>query len=142
MQPHDPAAAQAAHGGHLRASDADREQVIDALKTAFVQEQLTTSDLARRAGQALESRTYAELAGATAGIPPPPPLTPPPRHNAAPVPAPARPANRTAIAWAVSVTIVSPALAVAFFATYWGSFFILLLLAYLAAGVIGTPGPR
>jgi hypothetical protein len=142
MQPHDPATAQAAHGGHLRASDADREQVIDALKTAFVQEQLTTSDLARRAGQALESRTYAELAGATAGIPPRPPLTPPPRHNAAPVPAPARPANRTAIAWAVSVTIVSPALAVAFFATYWGSFFILLLLAYLAAGVIGTPGPR
>jgi hypothetical protein len=144
MQPHDPATAQAAHGGHLRASDADREQVIDALKTAFVQEQLTTSDLARRAGQALESRTYAELAGATAGIPPPPPATPPPRHSAAPapVPVPARPASRTAIAWAVSVTIVSPALAVAFFATYWGSFFILLLLAYLAAGVIGTPGPR
>ena len=136
MQPHDPAAAWTAHGGHLRASDADREQVIDALKTAFVQEQLTTSELTRRAGQALESRTYAELAGATAGIPPPPP----PRHRAAP--GPARPVNRTAIAWAVSLTIVSPALGVAFFATYWGSFFILLLLAYIAAGVIGTPGPR
>ena len=139
MQPHDPAAAWAAHGGHLRASDADREQVIDALKTAFVQEQLTTSELTRRAGQALASRTYAELAGATAGIPPRPPATPP-RHRAAPVPA--RPVNRTAIAWAVSLTIISPALGVAFFATYWGSFFILLLLAYIAAGVIGTPGPR
>lgn len=140
MQPHDPAAAWAAHGGHLRASDADRERAIDALKTAFVQERLTTSELARRAGQALESRTYAELASATAGIPPRRPVTAPPRHSAAPVPA--RAVNRTAIAWAVSVTIVSPALAVAFFATYWGSFFILLLLAYVAAGVIGTPGPR
>jgi hypothetical protein len=140
MEPQDPGAGWAAGGGHLRASDAERELVIDALKAAFVQGRLSRSELARRAGQALESRTYAELAGATAGIPPPPPATPPPRHSAAPVPA--RPASRTAIAWAVSVTIVSPALAVAFFATYWGSFFILLLLAYLAAGVIGTPGPR
>jgi hypothetical protein len=39
------------------------------------------------------------------------------------------------------VIIVSPALGFAFFATYWGSFFILLLLANVAAAVIGTPGP-
>jgi hypothetical protein len=138
MEPQDPAG-WAAGGGHLRASDADREMVIDALKVAFVQGRLSRSELARRAGQALESRTYAELAGATAGIAPERAATVPPRPPAAPVRA--RPVNGKVIAWAVSVIIVSPALGVAFFATYWGSFFILLLLAYVAAGVIGTPGP-
>jgi hypothetical protein len=68
MEPQDPGAGWAAGGGHLRASDAERELVIDALKAAFVQGRLGRSELARRAGQALESRTYAELAGATAGI--------------------------------------------------------------------------
>ena len=139
MEPQDPSAAWAAGGSHMRASDADRERVIDALKTAFVQGRLSRSELARRAGQALESRTYGELAGATAGIPPGRAVTPPPL-TAAPVRA--RPVNRKVIAWAMSVIIVSPALGVVFFATYWGSFFILLLLAYVAAGVLGTPGPR
>ena len=55
--------------GRLRASDADREQVIDTLKAAFVQGWLTRDQLGERAGQALVSRTYAELAAATDGIP-------------------------------------------------------------------------
>jgi hypothetical protein len=139
MEPQDPGAGWAAGGGHLRASDADRERVIDALKAAFVQGRLSKSELARRAGQALESRTYAELAGATAGIAAGRATTVPPRQPAAPVRA--RPVNGKVIAWVVSVIILSPALGVAFFATYWGSFFILLLLAYVVAGLIGTPGP-
>jgi hypothetical protein len=138
MEPQDPGAGWVAGGGHLRASDAERELVIDALKVAFVQGRLSRSELARRAGQALESRTYAELAGAAAGIAAGRTATAPPRPSAAPVRA--RSVNGKVIAWAVSVIIVSPALGVAFFATYWGSFFILLLLAYVAAGVIGTPG--
>ncbi len=54
--------------GHFRASDADREQVIDALKDAFVQGRLTKDELGVRAGQALASRTYAELTVITADI--------------------------------------------------------------------------
>ena len=48
--------------GRLRASRADREHVIELLKTAFVQDRLTKDELDARVGQALASRTYAELA--------------------------------------------------------------------------------
>ena len=48
--------------GRLRASRADREHVIELLKTAFVQDRLTKAELDTRVGQALASRTYAELA--------------------------------------------------------------------------------
>ena len=59
--------------GRFRASDADREQVIDALKVAFVQGRLTKDELDARAGQTFASRTYAELAAVTADIPAGPP---------------------------------------------------------------------
>jgi len=55
--------------GHLRASHADREQVVGTLKAAFVQGRLTKDELDLRVGQALASRTYAELAALTADIP-------------------------------------------------------------------------
>jgi Domain of unknown function (DUF1707) len=47
----------------------DREQVISALKTAFVQGRLTSDEFGDRVGQALASRTRAELAAITADIP-------------------------------------------------------------------------
>jgi hypothetical protein len=59
----------AAGGDWLRASHADREQVIEALKDAFVQGRLTRDELAARAGRALAARTLAELAALTADIP-------------------------------------------------------------------------
>jgi hypothetical protein len=59
----------AAGRGHLRASHADREQVIDKLKAAFVQGRLTKDELDARAGQAFAARTYAELAAVTTDIP-------------------------------------------------------------------------
>ena len=62
------AAAAAAHG-HLRASHADREQVIGVLKAAFVQGRLTKDEFGTRVGQAFTSRTYAELAKVTADLP-------------------------------------------------------------------------
>jgi hypothetical protein len=79
---------------HLRASRADREQVIDVLKAAFVQERLTKDEFDLRVGQALAPGTYAELAALTADIPAgpigdQPPRTPvrvqarPPMNNAA-----------------------------------------------------------
>ena len=55
--------------GHLRASHADREQVIGTLKAAFVQGRLTRDELDLRVGQALAPRTYAELAALTADLP-------------------------------------------------------------------------
>jgi Domain of unknown function (DUF1707) len=61
--------AAAAGRGHLRASHADREQVIDTLKTSFVQGRLTQDEFDARIGHALASRTYAELAAVTADIP-------------------------------------------------------------------------
>jgi hypothetical protein len=59
--------------GRLRASRADREQVVDVLKAAFVQGRLDQDELDLRAGQALAARTYADLAALTADIPIQPP---------------------------------------------------------------------
>jgi hypothetical protein len=59
----------AAGGDRLRAAHADREQVVEALKDAFVQGRLTRDELDMRAGQALAARTSVELAVLTADIP-------------------------------------------------------------------------
>ena len=67
--PGDEKAAATAGRGHLRASHVDREQMIDALKAAFVQGRLTKDEFDARIGQAFASRTYAELATVTADIP-------------------------------------------------------------------------
>jgi len=63
------AAAESRGDGDLRASHADRDQVIDTLKTAFVQGRLTADELEARVDQVHASRTYAELADVTADIP-------------------------------------------------------------------------
>jgi hypothetical protein len=55
--------------GHLRASHADREQVIGVLKAAFVQGRLGNDELNARVGHALAARTYADLAALTADLP-------------------------------------------------------------------------
>jgi hypothetical protein len=122
-------------GGHLRASDADREQVIDTLKDAFVQGRLTMDELGMRTGQALASRTYAELTAITADIPAwqievPPPLP-------ARIPA-RRPINKKAVACAICMIILLPALGAAFL-TFYGGFIILFLFAF--AGLVVASGP-
>jgi hypothetical protein len=91
--PQDPAASR----DRLRAGHADRERVIEALKTAFVDGRLTKSELAARTGQALAARTYADLAALTADIPAAPaaavpvPARPTPAEPAATLPGPTRP---------------------------------------------------
>ena len=55
--------------GRLRASRADRERVVELLKAAFVEDRLTKDELDTRVGQALASRTYADLAAVTADLP-------------------------------------------------------------------------
>ena len=59
----------AAGRGHLRASHADREQVIGTLKAAFVQGILAKDEFDLRVGQTLAARTYADLATLTADLP-------------------------------------------------------------------------
>ncbi len=67
--PGDEIAAGAGGRGHLRASRADREQVIGILKAAFVQGRLAKDEFDLRVGQTLASRTYAELGAVTADLP-------------------------------------------------------------------------
>lgn len=55
--------------GRLRASHADREQVISVLKAAFVQGRLERDEFDVRIGRALAARTYADLATVTADLP-------------------------------------------------------------------------
>ena len=65
----------------MLASDADREEVVEILTAAFVQGRLGIDELSLRAGHALASRTYAELATTIDDIPVPP-------FKAAPAPRP------------------------------------------------------
>ena len=67
--PGDEKAGGAVGRSRMRASYADREQVIDTLKTAFAHGRLDKDELEARVGQAVASRTYAELAAVTADIP-------------------------------------------------------------------------
>jgi hypothetical protein len=84
----------AAGRGHLRASHADREQLIGTLKAAYVQGMLAKDEFDARVGQALGSRTYAELAALTADLPAMPPAAQPPKpgrpHGGQPVLRPGR----------------------------------------------------
>jgi Domain of unknown function (DUF1707) len=101
-------AAAGARRGHLRASHADREQAIDALKAAFVQERLTKDEFDARIGQTLASRTYAELAAVTADIPGG--LT-----RAQPPPMPSRRRPNNAVRWG-TYGFVTPAILASAFA--------------------------
>ena len=83
----------------LRASHADREQVIDVLKVAFVQGRLTKDELDSRTGQVFSAKTYADLAAVTADLPPRPAATP-------------RPPQQVNIAAAAHLTIVAIAIPV------------------------------
>ncbi|MGH3160711.1 MAG: DUF1707 SHOCT-like domain-containing protein [Streptosporangiaceae bacterium] len=81
--------------GGLRASHADREQVIDTVKAAFARGQLTAGELDARVGQALTARTYAELTAVTVGIPTGSDLARPPKPARAQLQRPRnRPVNR------------------------------------------------
>jgi uncharacterized protein DUF1707 len=89
--------------GHLRASHADREHVIGALKTAFAAGLLAKDEFDRGVDRTLASRTYADLAAVTAGVPAAPGGSKPSRVLT-------RAAN--AAAWGVCGLIVSAVLTV------------------------------
>jgi len=72
--------------GHIRASHADRNRVVDVLKAAFIEGRLTKDELDTRLSQTLAARTYADLAALTADIPPGTKLARQPRPDRAPAP--------------------------------------------------------
>jgi Domain of unknown function (DUF1707) len=135
---------------HLRAADADREQVVEILTTAFVQGRLDLDELTLRAGQALASRTYAELADTFADLPAPPlrapappkPARPPAPMRPPPPPAGRMPASAKAVVWTACVIVAVPAVWAAYL-TYYGRFLVLFLLAFTGLTVmIGTTADR
>ena len=111
---HDQAARRAPQS-RLRASHADREQVIDTLKDAFVQDRLTKDEFDARVSHALASRTHADLAALTADLPAGPPVAPPPRKASRP-----RPEN-TAVKNGVRVIAATTFLTGAVWAGAWQS---------------------
>ncbi len=123
----------AAGHGHMRASHADREHVIDALKTAFVQGRLTKDELDQRVGQAFASKTHAELAALSADLP-----AGPARSLARPVRAQGPSlGDKKVLEWAI-VCVLSPLapLAVAVVSenqVFWGLLGIMLVLDLLVA---------
>ena len=103
--------------GRLRASHADREQVIGTLKAAFVQGRLTQDEFADRVGQVYASRIYAELAEVTADLPAGPTGTQPPRD----------PWRATKLAWRAVYAIILPTI-----------FTLILIPGHTTAGVVLT----
>ena len=138
--PWDPARAGRPGPGRFLASDADRDAVVDVLKTAFVHGLLTKDELGTRTGRALTARTYAELAVVTAG------LTTRPAGSRAPVRTARKRVNKKVVAWSACAIVLAPALAAAFF-TFYGGFLVLFLFTFLGtvmssrSPVARRPGP-
>jgi Domain of unknown function (DUF1707) len=134
-------AAGAGRYGYLRASRADREQVVDVLKAAYVQGRLEKDELDLRIGQAFTSRTYAQLNTLTVDLPA--------GLSAGPPAGPARERDsqlavesrdrKVAAAWACA-TITLPSMAVAVALMESGAAIGLVLLAVvLFASMVAMP---
>jgi nitrate reductase NapE component len=116
------------------ASDADRERVVDVLKTAFVHGTMTRDELTLRTGRALTARTYTELAVITAGLTPgaPPPAPRPARQPRR------RRVSKKVVAWSACAVVLLPALSVAFL-TYYGGFLVMMLFSFTGAALLSKP---
>jgi hypothetical protein len=133
-------------GGHgrMRASDTDRERVVDVLKAAFVQGRLVKDELDARAGRVFASRTYAELAAVTADIPPAPaagraahPRAPAPESPAGPAPA-RQAAAQAVMACAMAVVAAEFFLILAVFAfPVYGTLDVALLVNLVGLPLVG-----
>jgi uncharacterized protein DUF1707 len=136
--PGDQGAAEAAAArGYLRASDADREHVVEVVKTAFVQGMLTKAELDARVGQAFVSRTHGDLAAVTADLPAGP-IRAQPVRKPVPAQAPAQPPPPVSkpLLW-TAVAIVLAGI-VSLIAAVPAQVFVLLPAGLLAI-MIGTP---
>jgi hypothetical protein len=127
------AAAEGRGRGGLRASHADREQVIGTLKAAFVEGRLTADELDARVDQVYASRTYAELAEVTSDIP----------AELTAARAPRDPWRATKIAWRAVYAIFLPGIVALVIApggprTTVRDVVILTVVAYLVFWILGV----
>ena len=118
----------------IRASDADRERVLDTLGTAFVEGRLTEEEFHARAVWALASRTYGDLAAVTVSIPPrrsepPPHLAPRTDLDRA---------DKKSLAWGVFLFLMPATLGIAFL-THYVAFFALFVVAFIGVAVAAQP---
>ena len=134
-EPETQMAAATAGRGRLRTSHADREQVIDVLKAAFVQGRLTKDELGMRAGLALASRTYGELTAITADIPAARGDHPRPKTGRG---YDQRRPDKKTIAWAICM-ILLPATLGAAFVTYYAGFLVLFMFAFIGVTITAQP---
>jgi hypothetical protein len=153
--PWDPMRAGTPGRNRFLASDADRERVIEILKTAFVHGALTRDELGARTGRALASRTYGDLAALTAGLHQKTLQQKTPQQNtlqqktgpAAP-PRPSAPArawkrmNKKAVAW-IACALVLPWVLSLSFLSYYGGFLVMFGFTFIGAVLASRPpSPR
>jgi len=127
------AAAESRGHGDLRASHADREQVIGILKAAFVEGRLTEDELDARVDRVYASRTYAELAEVTSDIP----------AGFTGAQSPRDPWRATKIAWRVVYAMFLPGIVALVLApggprTTVGDIVILTVVVYLVFWILGV----
>jgi hypothetical protein len=116
------------------ASDADRERVVDILKTAFVHDTLTRDELTLRTGRALTARTYADLAALTAGL-----TLGTPRVVSRPaMQAPRRRVSKKVVALSACAVVLPITLSMAFL-TYYGGFLVMMLFTFIGAVLLSKP---
>jgi hypothetical protein len=125
----------AADRGALRASHADREQVIRTLKAAYVQGRLWKPEFDQRVSQTFAARTYADLANVTADLPAGIAGAEPP-----PDPETTKPPVNKPLLWAASVIVVwaLALLAIAFPAENVGLATLGVLSILIAGPIAGT----
>src|ERR1700744_5600608 len=141
-KPEDQTASALVAWGGLRASDADRDRVVDVLHAALAQGRLTRDEFTARMGRALQSRTWAELAAVTAGLGTSGLGTSGLGASGLGAPVPARvrtPVSRKKVAVRAAGVLVVAASVAAFF-TFYGGFIVLLVLAFIATIATGS-GP-
>jgi hypothetical protein len=116
------------------ASDADRERVVDILKTAFVHDTLTRDELTLRTGRALTARTYADLAAITAGL-----TLGTPRVASRPaMQVPRRRVSKKVVALSACAVVLPITLSMAFL-TYYGGFLVMMLFTFIGAVLLSKP---
>jgi hypothetical protein len=132
-EPWDQVAACMVSRDRIRASDADRERVLDTLGTAFVEGRLTQEEFHARAVWALASQTYGDLAAVTLSIPP--------RHEPPPHRTTRRDLDRIdkrSLAWGVLLFLMPVTLGTAFL-THYAAFFVLFVVAFIGVTVTAQP---
>lgn len=133
QEPWDPSAAPRADRDRLRACHADRERALDTLHVAFRQGRLAKNEFLARADQALDSRTYGELAAITLSIP-----RPGETGATAPWTEPKTGIDKKTIAWGIFLVAMPATLGIAFVTHYVG-FFVLFVVAFIGVTVTAQP---